>query len=226
MRFINILTSIILLFTLSTNTVVAKEKTIKFHEPETEAERALDGILREQDDLDSYKPIHFDAVSTDTFALSYNEQMQKAGRILCPDEDDETCQFSCTLPRRCTPYAVTDIGFLYYTYTVEDNIQYIFTISKGCKSMNNGCPFDPKHVKTQFTKEEFLSEVSSSYSNGEKKVHIHKYTMKKEDDKWKLDGICICMAVNHKYCMYDMEKDIFRRSAILKLPETNLTPPT
>lgn len=224
MRFINILLVSTILYATFSNIVIAKEKTVKFHKPETEAEKALDRILRDQDNLDSDKVTHFDSVSTDAFELSYNEQMKKAERILCPDEDDETCQFSYALPRRCTPYAVTDIGFLYYTYTVEDDIQYISTISKGCKSMNNGCPFDPKRVKTQFTKEEFLSEVSSSYSNGEKRVHIHKYTMKKENNKWKLDGICICMAVNHKYCMYDMDKDIFRRSAILKLPVTNLTP--
>jgi DNA-directed RNA polymerase II subunit RPB2 len=43
--FINILTSVVLLLNVFTNLAFAKKKTIKFHKPETEAERALDRIL-------------------------------------------------------------------------------------------------------------------------------------------------------------------------------------
>ncbi len=201
MRVINTVTAITLVaLSLFNHIAIAQEKTIKFHKPETEAEKALDMILRVSEGLmpDCQKGFNSeifcpnckeikngvlkiqctdftnDNITTQAFREDENRQQREyEAKEGC--KNDGLCMFSASDHLLCTNGSLTTIGFLYYTKKYQDNI-YIYIIPRESKNDTD--------------------VVAKKYIN-----HQHNYQMKKENGKWKIDGVC-CHGhkINHKQC--------------------------
>jgi hypothetical protein len=170
MKVLNLITILILLI----NTHFTYAKDVKFHAPETEAEKALDKILRTEEGLDlgqmKYKDITTKAFRADE-ARQQAEYEKKWG---CKDGDGEICTFSEVSRITCAHGYLTNIGFLYYSQEYKGNL-YIFA------------------VPSELAK---YSDILPRY-----RAFEPNYAIKQEDGNWKIDGVC-CEAhkINHDEC--------------------------
>jgi hypothetical protein len=166
MKVLNLITILILL----TNTHLAYTKDVKFHAPETEAEKALDKILRTEEGLDLGQ-MKYEDITTKAFrADEARQQAEYEERWGCKKGMGDLCDFSDTGHITNSQDILTDIGFLYYTL-IEGKAVHILLLPLGYKSQPNYYNGKIEFYKSDFNRHNF-----------------RQYIMKKEDGKWKIDG--------------------------------------
>jgi hypothetical protein len=121
---INSILKVLLLLVFSifyrSNTCYAIHNTVKFHLPETEAERALDRIMMIESGL--VKGDNND-IYTKSFNVDYHKWIDKIHDNKECETNDLCLGESSVLT--CVQDSLTDIGFLYYTVKIENDIIYI-----------------------------------------------------------------------------------------------------
>ncbi|QED23838.1 hypothetical protein [Candidatus Deianiraea vastatrix] len=149
-----------------------KAQNPKFHKPETEAERALDEILRVETGLEQNSKLNDEDMFTKGFI---NECKRKQNEALNSQECKEECNgYPCGIV--CYPFHKNCI------IRGNDNstVGYVF------------------HTSYQNEQEAFVSEIwyectqrdQESYQKATTESIRLPYIMKKEDGKWKIDGFC------------------------------------
>ncbi len=155
-------------------------KEIKFHEPKTETEKALDEILRVKDGLEKGKTQNED-ITTRAFRMDEDRQQDEYRKSHNNCIDDDLCDFYGADHILCTNGSLTNIGFLYYTIAEDQGTNYILLLPLG---YNN----QPKYYydgKSEFEWKDFTSKS------------FRRYIMKKEYEEWKIDGIsCGSLSIN------------------------------
>ncbi len=160
------------------NPVLAEEKTdktetIKFHQPQTDAEKALDRILRVEDRLEGTKINKYEDITTKAFRDDeYRKQVEYEKSFGCNSKID-LCDFMEANHITGSQDILTDIGFLYHTALCHVEPCLIFVIPLGYKNQ-------PKYYYNGMTefKKDFIQDS------------FRKYYMKKENGTWKVNGIC------------------------------------
>jgi hypothetical protein len=157
------------------NPAKSKLKTIKFHKAETEAEKALDRILMEEKDNNDN--------ATQEYKNDLKRQLDKAENSEeCKRDGDSSCY-----PWECNHLLCSqdkpNFGYEFLTLYEDKNIAYIAKIISYEDAKSNR--WDLNNYRDS---NNWLNSRSS-------------YAMKKEDEKWKIDGICCQdIKINHEYC--------------------------
>jgi hypothetical protein len=160
-----------------------KIKTIKFHKAETEAEKALDRVLMISEGLMKNDKPGEQIFTKGFLADEARQQKEYEKENNCSPEHD-MCMFSETDHLTASQDNLTDIGLLYYTIYSDENVAYIYLMSRGWKTSRTGYNYG----------EEYVEETRNLKYN-------KNYAMKKEDGKWRVDGICsYTLKINHGYC--------------------------
>jgi hypothetical protein len=183
------LISIVLTVFLLTKPGFSKEteKKIKFHPPETEAEKALDEILRIGNDIILNKQNTKEEIFTKDFLkeelwqAKYYEECNK-GNVWCNKDDIKRFQ---NISHITGGYKKSNHDFLYLTSGDTKKLIFIdmYSILK------------PSTVyKARNNNDIYLDIFHFKY------LTVH-YVMKKEDGQWKIDGICSgALKINHPAC--------------------------
>jgi hypothetical protein len=160
-----------------------KIKTIKFHKAQTEAERALDRVLMIDSGLIKNDKPGEEIFTKGFLADEARQQREYEKENNCSPEHD-MCMFSETNHLTGSQDILTDIGLLYYTIYSDENVAYIYIMSRGWKTSVTGYNYG----------EEYIEETRNLKYN-------KNYAMKKEDGVWKIEGICsYTLKINHQHC--------------------------
>jgi hypothetical protein len=131
---------------------------VKFHKPETEAEKALDMILRVENGLEKNSKLKHEGMFTKEFDEDYKKQQDEAlNSESCKKEGGIYCCFSRYVKNIITTSGGKDI----YYFASKTKLKGQLLHWTGCEDKRNKCVIGAK--------------------GGE-------YYMKKEDGKWKIDG--------------------------------------
>lgn len=165
------------------------DKKIKFHLPETEAEKVLDVVLSIENSIIRNKQNIKEEIFTKDFLkeelgqAKYYEECAKGG-IWCNKNDIE--HFKNISHITGSRYKESNHNFFYFTF--GDTAKLIFIDMYSILRSSAGQKIKNDNL--------YLSEESFDF----KYRTIH-YAMKKENGKWKIDGICTGgIKINHPVC--------------------------
>lgn len=168
--------AILALVLLSQNNVFASDnKTIKFHKAETEAEKALDNILRINNG--SIRNKNIKEMLTNEFDEDYKRQENEAlNSEACKKEGGYDCLAWDGGGIECGN-ADPEFGYIFYTSYEDEQKAFVSKMWS----------YEDMQGRSWINLKDYGKVTKDSISQP--------YIMKKEDSKWKLDGVC-CNKIN------------------------------
>jgi hypothetical protein len=196
---------------------VEESKTITFHPPESDAEKALDNILRIENGLmpnckvdgnpacprcikEKVKGLYFALSCQDyhrnnflTKEFLLDEMSQQAEyRNQVNQNERYISEFSSLNHITGVEDILSLVGFRYFTVEISDDIVYIYISPIGWEDLISGNESGDRYIVN-------LDNMRYKLS----------YAMKQENGIWKLDGVCLWHTrINHKKCFVRFHHDI------------------